>query len=99
MDKKIKLIAIILGVFNLTAAVIVFSYITRYSSLMRDFQELQKEKQALRAENETLTKRTTKAEEEVNGLRGAQNALERELERLASERLELQDNHNLLQEE
>lgn len=99
MDKRMKLIAIILGVSSLSAAIIAFSYITRYNSLMRDFQELQKEKQTLRAENEALTKKTAKAEEEVNGLREAQKSLKKELERLASERLELQNKHNLLQEE
>lgn len=99
MDKKIKLIAIILGVFSLSAAIIAFSWITRYDSLMRDFQELQKEKQALRAENEALTRKTAKAEEEANGLRDVQNTLKKELERLASERLEFQNKYSLLQEE
>src|SRR3989338_10029851 len=66
---------------------------------MRDFQELQKEKQTLRAENDALASKTTRVEEEVSGLWEAQKNLKQELERLASERLELQNKGNLLQEE
>lgn len=99
MDKKIKLIAIILGVFSLTAAVIAFSYITRYNSLMRDFQELQKEKQTLRAENEALARKITQAQEEAEGLREAQKNLQKEAERLASEHMELQNKYTALSQE
>lgn len=99
MDKKIKLIAIILGVFSLTAAIIAFSYITRYNSLMRDFQELQKEEQSLRAKNEALTRKITQAQEEVEGLREAQKNLQREAERLASEHMELKNKYTALSQE
>src|SRR3989338_1151847 len=99
MDKKMKLIAIILAVISLGAALIAFSYMGRYNFLMRDFQELQKEKQTLRAENDALTSKTARVEEEGRGLREAQKNLKQELERLASERLELQNKGNMLQEE
>ena len=99
MDKKIKLIAVILGAFSLLAAIIAFSYFARYNSLVRDFQQLQKEKHALRADNESLAGKVAKAEQEAGRMQELQNNLKKELERFASERQELQNKYTALQEQ
>src|SRR3990167_4414112 len=87
MDKKMKLIAIILAVISLGAALIAFSYMGRYNFLMRDFQELQKEKQTLRAENDALASKTTRVEEELSG---EKLTFDLEIQKLSKEKTDLQ---------
>ena len=99
MDKKIKLIAIILGAFSLLAAIIAFSYFARYNSLVRDFQQLQKEKHALRADNDSLVKKAAKAEQEAGRMQELQKNFKKELDHFASERSELQKKYNVLLDE
>jgi predicted nuclease with TOPRIM domain len=99
MEKRMKLIAIALGIISLIAAIIAFSYISRYNSLTRDYQQLKKEKQILLQENEALANKAAKAEEEAGNLRQAQEILKKESERLAAQRVELQDKYSALQKE
>ena len=71
MEKKIKLIAVVLGALCLGALGLAFSYITKYNKLTGEYQQLEKEKQDLHVENNRITQKAAKAEEEVSRIEGA----------------------------
>ena len=69
MDKKIKLIAIILGALCLAALFTAFSYVNKYKAVSRDNQQLEKDKQDLRQENNVLAQKASSSQQEASRLK------------------------------
>lgn len=99
MEKKIKLIAVVLGALCLGALGLAFSYITKYNKLTSDYQQLEKEKQDLHVENNRIAQKASKAEEEVSRLKEREAKIQQELDRLGSERDDLQSRYDKLSDE
>lgn len=99
MDQKLKLIAIILGIFCLVALFFAFSYVAKYNTLSRDFAQIEKERQALRKENNSLAQKAANVQEELSRLKDRESNVKTELERLSSERDDLQKRFDILAEE
>lgn len=99
MDQKLKLIAIVLGIFCLVALFFAFSYVAKYNTLTRDFTQIEREKQALRKENNSLAQKAANVQEELSRLKDRETNVKSELERLSSERDDLQKRFDILSEE
>ena len=99
MDKKIKLIAIVLAGLCLGALGLAFSYISKFNSLTRDYQQLEKEKQTLHQENNKLAQKASNAQEEAGRLKEKEASMQKEMDRLSSERDDLQIRFDKLSED
>lgn len=99
MDQKLKVIAIVLGIFCLVALFFAFSYVAKYNTLLRDFTQTEKERQALRKENNSLAQKAANVQEELSRLKDKESNVKNELERLSSERDDLQKRFDMISEE
>ena len=99
MDKKIKLIAIILGALCLAALFTAFSYVNKYKAIIGDNQQLEKDKQDLRQENNSLAQKAASSQQEASRLKERYDGLKSENEHLTSERDDLQKRYDNLSEE
>src|SRR3989338_7298234 len=99
MDKKIKLIAIILGALCLAALFTAFSYVNKYKAIAGDNQQLEKDKQDLRQENNSLAQKAASSQQEASRLKERYDGLKSENEHLTSERDDLQKRYDNLSEE
>lgn len=64
-EGKVKVIAIILGVICFVSLCFVFSYLNRYNSLSREYQNLQKELDISRQESASLVKKIAEFRDEI----------------------------------
>lgn len=99
MDKKVRLIAIVLAALCLGAIGLAFSYINRYKDLTRDYHQLEQAKSVLTQENNKLTQKAAELREEVSRQNEKQSQMQLELDRQASENDDLQRRYNKLTEE
>jgi len=99
MDKKIKLIAIILGALCLAALFTAFSYVNKYKAVVRDNQQLEKDKQDLRQENNVLAQKSASSQQEASRLKERYDDLKSENEHLTSERDDLKKRYDDISEE
>ena len=99
MDKKIKLIAIILGALCLAALFTAFSYVNKYKAVSRDNQQLEKDKQDLRQENNVLAQKASSSQQEASRLKERYDDLKSENEHLTSERDDLKKRYDDISEE
>src|SRR3989338_8371532 len=99
MKKKIKRIAEVLGALCLGALGLAFSYINKYNKLTGEYQQLEKEKQNLHVENNRITQKAAKAEEDTSRGKEREAKIQQEMDRLESERDDLQSRYDKLSEE
>src|SRR3989338_11049396 len=99
MDKKIKLIAIILGALCLAALFTAFSYVNKYKAVVWDNQQLEKDKQDLRQENNVLAQKAASSQQEASRLKERYDDLKSENEHLTSERDDLKKRYDDISEE
>lgn len=99
MEQKIKIIAIALGAVVLISIFFAISYVNKYNSLNREYEELTKKYQNLQQQNKELTQKVASTQEELSGLKDREEAMKTEIEHLSSARDDLRKRYDALLEE